>query len=449
MLDAEKAISPGNTPIGSAADAIPCLEFGSILGPDNGVDCKYQRRKLIGKGGFGQVWLVKRVTDGLRCIAKIVSMEGFSDKERETAKLEVLCLAKTNHFAVIKCIEHFEEKDRLLIIMEFAEGGDLRRQIKSRAQKLPRKHFSETEVALTFAQICLALDHIHRRRMLHRDIKTANVFLTSYGIAKLGDFGLSRVYDGSVSGSVGITFCGTPYYQAPEMWDRSIRYSKKADVWALGCVLFEMLTLERPFQSQGLQELCTEITQRNPPPITQNYSQEMKTLVNTILTKDPKLRPSTGEILRMPFVFNYVTKLQRASHESQALDMNLKLLVDKCIEESLEPESETPVSLEGAQLCSPVKKVSRRTDGSEEIKDRYLVLHEGDLMILKDSSKDVKDVRTGKIAVAQLISVEGDAALPNRLTVRHPEGLAVFDLPSTQERDKWIEEIRNIMSKKK
>eukprot|EP00656_Telonema_subtile_P055799 TRINITY_DN8750_c0_g1_i1.p1 TRINITY_DN8750_c0_g1~~TRINITY_DN8750_c0_g1_i1.p1 ORF type:complete len:198 (+),score=43.18 TRINITY_DN8750_c0_g1_i1:37-630(+) len=158
-----------------------------------------------------------------------------------------------SHPNVIKYEEDHEENDQLLIVMEFADSGDLDRQLKARAADNYR-YFQEHEALFLFLQICLSLDHIHRHKMLHRDIKGANVLLTSTGLIKLGDFGFSHQYDDTVSGVVANTFCGTPYYLAPELWSQS-PYSKKADVWSLGVILYELMSLKKPFSGNGMREL--------------------------------------------------------------------------------------------------------------------------------------------------------------------------------------------------
>lgn len=115
------------------------------------------------------------------------------------------------------------------------------------------EYFSEDLVLSWFTQICLALKHCHDRKILHRDLKSQNIFLTKKNIVKLGDFGIARVL--SNTGSKAKTVVGTPYYLSPEIIE-SHPYSFKSDVWSLGVLLFEMCALQPPFNATSLHQLA-------------------------------------------------------------------------------------------------------------------------------------------------------------------------------------------------
>ena len=256
--------------------------FSSVIG-ERGSSAKYCKKKKIGRGSYGEAWLVERTSDGAVCVAKIMELPKMSNRDIQYAYSEIKCLSLIKHPNVIRYYEDKEEGDCLLIIMEFADGGDLDRQVKQRAANGLR-YFQEHEVLFMFLQLCMALDNIHQKKMLHRDIKGANIFLTSTGVIKLGDFGFSHEYEETVSKAVAGTFCGTPYYLAPEvciyltnislsysitsktikqLWENK-KYGKKADVWSLGVLLYEMLALKRPYTAQNMrgmfcapeEELC-------------------------------------------------------------------------------------------------------------------------------------------------------------------------------------------------
>ncbi|KAH9600922.1 Protein kinase domain [Trypanosoma melophagium] len=184
--------------------------------------------------------------------------------------------------------------------MEFADSGDLDRQIKSRATDGFR-YFQEHEAFFLFLQLTLALDHIHSHKMLHRDIKGANILLTSTGLIKLGDFGFSHQYDDTVSGVVANTFCGTPYYLAPELWNNQ-RYSKKADIWSLGVLLYEIMALKRPFTATNMKGLMAKVLAGDFSPLPEKYSVGFRNLVRAILVVDPNQRPGVREIFHIPYV---------------------------------------------------------------------------------------------------------------------------------------------------
>ena len=132
--------------------------------------------------------------------------------------------------------------------------GDLQFHIKRKLNK--KEFFTEAEIWNWFVQICLSLEYIHGRKVLHRDIKASNIFLTGNNTVKLGDFGISKVLENT--GSNAMTVVGTPYYMSPEVCQNH-PYTFKSDVWALGCVLYELCTLKHAFSADNLLGLVYKI----------------------------------------------------------------------------------------------------------------------------------------------------------------------------------------------
>ena len=128
--------------------------------------------------------------------------------------------------------------------MEYCEGGDLYQKIKNNKGKT----FAETQIMEWFVQMCLALYYLHDKKILHRDLKTQNIFLRNTRV-KLGDFGIAKVLDSTQQFTN--TCIGTPYYMSPELFKYK-PYSYKSDIWALGCVLYEMCNLKHAFDAQSL-----------------------------------------------------------------------------------------------------------------------------------------------------------------------------------------------------
>jgi NIMA (never in mitosis gene a)-related kinase len=196
--------------------------------------------------------------------------------EQQAAKKEAEVLHQMSHSNITMYIESFVENSKLYIIMEFADGGDLSAAIKR--QKETGLKWGEDEVMRMFVQICLALKHVHQANILHRDLKSENIFLTSKGIVKLGDFGIAKVLDASIDQAS--TQIGTPYYLSPEICE-SLPYGQKSDVWSLGIVLFELCALELPFQAHSLPALVHRICTVDPPyeKIESSFSPSMLNLV--------------------------------------------------------------------------------------------------------------------------------------------------------------------------
>lgn len=152
----------------------------------------------------------------------------------------------------------------------------------------------EEQILDWFTQICLGLKHVHDRKILHRDLKAQNIFLTKSGIVKLGDFGVAKILNSTLDNAR--TMIGTPYYLSPEIVDNH-PYNFKSDIWALGVILYELCTSKPPFDAANIPQLALKITKGQYSPIPQNYSKDLKNLVSLLLSVDPAKRPSINQIL--------------------------------------------------------------------------------------------------------------------------------------------------------
>lgn len=256
---------------------------------------RYQVVKKIGEGSYGKALLVKRRADGKQCVVKEVNISKMSKKERDEAKKEVKVLSQMKHPNIVSYLESFEDGGILYIMMDYCDGGDLYAKINEQKGKL----MLEDHILGYFVQLCLALKHVHDRKILHRDIKSQNIFLTKAGILKLGDFGIARVLGSSVE--LARTCIGTPYYLSPEICENR-PYNNKSDVWAVGCVLYELTTLKHAFEAGNMKNLLVKIVRGAYPPISPRYSKDLKGLIDLCLRHNPRDRPSVNAILRLPFI---------------------------------------------------------------------------------------------------------------------------------------------------
>lgn len=401
----------------------------------------YVLEKMVGRNPTSAAFVAARGSNlSEKVIAKIVALNG--EKQAAYARSELHCLAACHHFGIVKHYDDFIADDKLLLIMEYGSGGDLNRQIKERQrQQIP---FEEHEVGLLFYQIVLALDEVHSRQMMHRDLKSANIFVMPSGIIKLGDFGFSKQYSDSVSLDVGSSFCGTPYYLAPELWERK-RYSKKADMWSLGVVLYELLTLSKPFKGPSQREIMQQVLRGQYDPFTCNVSRSMKSLLDPLLSKDPAARPTTGQLLNtefMKYVGNLFEEIVRNSETvGPYREEILAQLAESRKRAPLPPSAHcgvTNVSHEGFLL---------KFSSDFKWKKRFFCIDKGVLRISLTENPDNDNTRP-KFANLDAISDVFPApeaycrSHPNQLVIWFTSGQKIIAMAkSEEERDMWISKL--------
>ncbi|XP_063039488.1 serine/threonine-protein kinase Nek9 isoform X3 [Engraulis encrasicolus] len=253
--------------------------------------------RILGKGAFGEATLYRRTEDNSLVVWKEVDLKDLSDKKRRDVMNEISILSILQHHNIIAYFNHFIDKNTLLIEMEYCNGGNLYEKITLQKGQL----FTEEVVIWYLYQITSAVAHIHKAGVLHRDIKTLNIFLTKTNLIKLGDYGLAKKLDSEFS--MAETCVGTPYYMSPELC-QGVKYNFKSDIWAVGCVLFEMLTLTRTFDATNPLNLCVKIVQGNwsMDVSTDAYSSALIQLVYKCLDQDPEKRPTANQILDEPII---------------------------------------------------------------------------------------------------------------------------------------------------
>jgi len=241
-------------------------------------------------------------------VVKTVDLLRATDEDTASRRIEALreaeVLKSLRHPNIIGYDDAFLADSHLCIVMEYADGGDLAVAIARRREAARRYH--EREAMAIFAQLALALRHVHDLRILHRDVKSQNVFLTSGGVVKLGDFGVAKVL--TASENCAGTRIGTPQCLPPELCENH-PYDFKADVWGLGVILYQLLALECPFNGASIAALAVRICTAEPRPVPSVYSSEARMLLSRLLAKRAEDRPSSTEILAMPHVRRSVAAL--------------------------------------------------------------------------------------------------------------------------------------------
>lgn len=254
----------------------------------------YEVRKQVGSGEFCDVFrAIKRDTGQVVALKRLKMRQMFSAQNRMTCLREIRVLRKLNHPNIIRHIESFFANNELFIALEYADCGDL-----SRMLDYLRKHgnqLSEKKIWNFFGQVCAGLAYMHSQWVMHRDIKPANVLINRDHTVKLADFGLSLLLSATTDNARSLV--GTPYYMAPERLNEQ-EYSFSADIWSLGCLLYELVTLHPPFYdpNQSLQMLIQKIRNFDLRPLGDGYSAEIGFIITNCLVWEPDRRIELKEI---------------------------------------------------------------------------------------------------------------------------------------------------------
>ncbi|XP_041828862.1 serine/threonine-protein kinase Nek9 isoform X3 [Melanotaenia boesemani] len=328
LEDYERHYDSLNSDLGSGS----LVNDRSASGIFNGEEEKlhYIPIRILGRGAFGEATLYRRTEDNLLVVWKEVDLNSLSEKERRDVTNEISILSMLEHNNIIAYFNHFMDKNTLLIELEYCNGGNLYDKIVQQKGKL----FTEEVVIWYLYQIASAVAHIHKAGILHRDIKTLNIFLTKTDLIKLGDYGLAKKLDSEFS--MAETCVGTPYYMSPELC-QGAKYNFKSDIWAMGCVLFEVLTLRRTFDATNPLNLCVKIVQGNwtMEVNSDDYLPALIKLVYECLDQDPAKRPTSEQILDRPFI----------SCCRQELEDRVVLLNSAMKKPKLSTVTETPVAV--------------------------------------------------------------------------------------------------------
>ena len=244
--------------------------------------------KLLGRGSFGKVLLVRYKNNGKLYAMKVLKKSVIKRKREEVhTKTERKILEQINHPFIMSLYFAFQDDKKLYLITEFMQGGELFYHLHR------EKYFSNDKTKFYSAEIVLALEHLHKNNCIYRDLKPENILFDKEGHIKITDFGLSKVMLESSSESKAFTICGTPEYLAPEILENK-GYDKSVDWWSLGAVIYEMLVGYSPFKLKKGQQLSIEHYKR-PIPLFNHFTPEAKKIIRELLVVDPKKRLGYGK----------------------------------------------------------------------------------------------------------------------------------------------------------
>lgn len=272
----------------------------------------YEIKQQIGTGSYGVVYKVQK--DNKVYVLKQIPINPNSTiSQIDSVKNEAKILSSLKSKYVVEYYDSFEENNCLNIIMEYCEGGDLGTYISNYQKMNSNTSLNEDFIWKVFIQICFGLYDIHKQNILHRDLKSLNIFLTKQFQVKIGDLGVARVLQNTQYAS---TFIGTPLYLSPEICEEK-PYNEKSDVWALGCILYEMASFKHPFNAKNQAALFLKILNGKYEPLSTKIPIDIKKMIERLLEKNYFKRPSMKEIILSSL---FITKTQKVGMFDKLLE---------------------------------------------------------------------------------------------------------------------------------
>ncbi|KAF2294011.1 hypothetical protein GH714_006392 [Hevea brasiliensis] len=251
----------------------------------------WQRGKQLGRGSFGSVY-EGLAADGFFFAVKelLLPDEGIVDQ----LEAEVTLLCQLTHPNIVKYFGTSKAESKLYVFLELVSKGSLEKVYK-------RFQLQDSHVSVYAKQILLGLNYLHKRSIVHRDIKCANVLVDENGSVKIADFGLAKVTE---LNALMQSSKGTPYWMAPEVVNRKRAggYGLEADIWSFGCTVLEMLTKKPPYSDLEPMQVIFEIGKGHPPSLPNSLSDDSRDFIQQCLQVNPKDRPTAAKLLEHPFV---------------------------------------------------------------------------------------------------------------------------------------------------
>ncbi|XP_054576190.1 serine/threonine-protein kinase Nek3 [Eptesicus fuscus] len=406
----------------------------------------YTALRVIGEGSFGRALLVQQESSHRMFAMKEIRLsKSFSDTQN--SRKEAVLLAKMKHPNIVAFTESFEAEGHLYIVMEYCDGGDLMQKIKHQKGKL----FPEDMILNWFTQMCLGVNHIHKKHVLHRDIKSKNIFLTQNGQVKLGDFGSAHLLSNPMA--FACTYVGTPYYVPPEIWE-NMPYNNKSDIWSLGCILYELCTLKHPFQANSWKSLILKVCQGSVSPLPSHYSYELQHLIKQMFKRNPSHRPSATTLLSRGILARLIQKCLTPQIITE--------YGEQILEETKKSKLSTPRKKDSSRIKITLEKEASTVQGEEQgrkcshpdLESTNKNSVASTLRRVNREEKDDKSVHPRKasspnplrrqwekhVSTTALAALENASILTSSLTTEDDTGGSVIKYSGNNSRKTWLKE---------
>jgi len=265
---------------------------------------KWTKGTLLGTGSYGSVYYGLNLQNGELFAAKQVELDKGNDERKQmmlkALQQEITLLRDLDHENIVRYLGSQIDEDNLYIFLEYVPGGSVAMQLATYGK------FSEAIVKSYTRQILQGLNYLHERESIHRDIKGGNILVDHKGVIKISDFGISRKVEENIHPSEGpnphrVSLQGSAFWMAPEVV-KNQHYTRKADIWSLGCLIIEMLTGDHPFPKLIPMQAIFKIGMNSAPDIPEKLSKEAEDFLTQTFILDYSMRPTAANLLTHPFV---------------------------------------------------------------------------------------------------------------------------------------------------
>uniref|UniRef100_A0A8C8E002 MAP/microtubule affinity-regulating kinase 3 n=1 Tax=Oryzias sinensis TaxID=183150 RepID=A0A8C8E002_9TELE len=272
----------------SCHSLVPCRSSLAAITDEQPHVGNYRLLKTIGKGNFAKVKLAKHTLTGREVAIKIIDKTQLNPTSMQKLFREVSVMKMLNHPNIVKLFEVIETEKTLYLVMEYASGGEVFDYLVAHGR------MKEKEARAKFRQIVSAVEYCHQKRIVHRDLKAENLLLDADMNIKIADFGFSNEF---TLGSKLDTFCGSPPYAAPELFQGKKYDGPEVDIWSLGVILYTLVSGSLPFDGQNLKELRERVL-RGKYRIPFYMSTDCENLLKKLLVLNPGKRGSMPQIMK-------------------------------------------------------------------------------------------------------------------------------------------------------
>ena len=333
---------------------------------------KYKILNELGEGSFGKAYKVLNKIDKNIYVIKSIKIKSKTPEGLKTIENEALILKQINSEYIVKYVDSFIDNDHFNIVMEYCDNKDLKSFINTHKNNYVL--INEEVIYSIILDICYGIKEIHSKNLIHRDLKPENLFISKDYKIKIGDFGISKQLINTVNYTQNQN--GTCNYMAPEIINDQI-YNLKMDIWSLGCILYELLTLNLCFGCNNILRLIQDIMKNNHGTIDTNiYNKEWQNIIDLLLKKDYHERPEIDEVI------NKIKKIKeyiKPSNYNDLDNISLNILKKKMDnnEQSSKNEIFVPKKIENKILINYNKKHKKKEKVKEADLRNYKVVFIG------------------------------------------------------------------------